>query len=322
MTFDGEDWIHEAGKKSLVYHSNQLDPGVFAGMNVPLFTWAYLPKLGDMVFDLGAGIGTEIEFYSTQVGPTGKVIAIEADPVCFRRLTKLVKVLDLKNVICLNLVVSDVNGTAWISQGREDGLGNFISDTHIEGGKEIAIRKFSDLLNDLSISKIDYMKMNIEGSETSAIRGLGSYIHNVRNMCVSCHDFLPDPQMHTFDQVSRQLINSGFRVEKHPTNPISVWETWYLYGTNQLDDHKDLDLKVVNQRDIAIAERDIAIAERDIAVSERDIAVSEHDIAVSERDIAVSERDIAVSERDNVLKSTTWKIFMPYRKIKKFINAG
>jgi precorrin-6B methylase 2 len=60
------------------------------GRHVPFFTSAYKPKIGDIVFDIGAGIGTEINDFSSMVGDYGRVIAVEADPIAFRRLSKLV----------------------------------------------------------------------------------------------------------------------------------------------------------------------------------------------------------------------------------------
>jgi len=280
MNFDGEDWIYENGKHSLVYHQKVENPSLFAGQNIPLFTFAYTPKIGDIIFDVGAGIGEDIEVFSSLVGQTGKVIAIEADPICFRRLVKLVNLLELKNVTCINVAVSDFNGNAWITQDREDGLGNFISDVYLGGSKEISLRKFSSLLEELGISEVDYMKVNIEGSETVALKGLGEALSKIKNICVSCHDFLPDPQMHTFNQVCTHLLSAGFNILKHPTNPKAVWESWYLYASKfKMDPYES------NQKMLA-------------------------------------ERDNALAERDNVLNSTTWKIFMPYRKIKKFIKEG
>jgi hypothetical protein len=71
----------------------------------------------------------------------------------------------------------------------------------------------------------------------------------------------------------------------------------------------------VAERDSAVAERDSAVAERDSAVAERDSAVAERDSAVAERDSAVAERDSAVAEHSEILNSTIWRVFSPYRKM-------
>jgi FkbM family methyltransferase len=307
--FDGLDWIFSDGKSALVYHEETIDPFELIGINIPLFTLAYTPKLGDVVFDVGAGIGTEIATFSELVGENGRVIAIEADPVCFRRLEKLVQILELKNVTCLNIAVSDESGQAWITQDREDGLGNHLSDEYLPGSKKIDKVRFSELMLKMDIERINYMKINIEGAEISALSGLGLSVSRIENLCISCHNFLPDPDMHTFDDVLKYLIKRGFQVRKHEDNPRNIWESWYLYGSrsNEITFKTDF---------LSVAERDSAVAERDSAVAERDSAVAERDSAVAERDSAVAERDSAVAELQTVLESTTWRAMRWYRKLK------
>lgn len=43
------------------------------------FHW-YCPQPGDTIFDIGAYCGVSTQFFSTRVGPTGRVIAFEPDP--------------------------------------------------------------------------------------------------------------------------------------------------------------------------------------------------------------------------------------------------
>src|SRR4051794_22461299 len=45
--------------------------------------WAYQPKEGDAVVDIGAGIGEQALVLSRLVGPTGKVVCVEANPEAF-----------------------------------------------------------------------------------------------------------------------------------------------------------------------------------------------------------------------------------------------
>src|SRR5687767_1231487 len=46
----------------------------------------YMPKSGDTVVDIGAGLGEETLFYAILVGEKGRVHALEANPVTFAGL--------------------------------------------------------------------------------------------------------------------------------------------------------------------------------------------------------------------------------------------
>jgi hypothetical protein len=59
--------------------------------------------------------------------------------------------------------------------------------------------------------------MNIEGAETSALVGMGDLVQKVKNVCISCHDFLAtaDPrtnELRTKADVIRFLKQNGFAV--------------------------------------------------------------------------------------------------------------
>jgi hypothetical protein len=63
MYFDGEDWIYEFEGGSIAHHQHEENPLNLISENVELFTRAYIPKKGDVVFDVGAGAGNEIHFF-------------------------------------------------------------------------------------------------------------------------------------------------------------------------------------------------------------------------------------------------------------------
>ena len=66
-------------------------------------------KKGDVVIDCGANIGYYSLLFSKLVGDSGKVFAFEPDPTNFSLLQKNLKENNIKNVIALNLAVSDKN---------------------------------------------------------------------------------------------------------------------------------------------------------------------------------------------------------------------
>jgi hypothetical protein len=75
------------------------------------FHW-HAPGPGDTVFDIGAHCGVSTWHLSQRVGPAGRVIAFEPDPVNFSLLLQNIELHKLTNVTPLQIAVSDRNGDA------------------------------------------------------------------------------------------------------------------------------------------------------------------------------------------------------------------
>ena len=75
-----------------------VSPDIFTGLRDQVAArvkdrWflAYTPGEGDVVVDLGAGFGDEALIFSNLVGPSGRVIAVEAHPKTFACLEETVR---------------------------------------------------------------------------------------------------------------------------------------------------------------------------------------------------------------------------------------
>jgi hypothetical protein len=89
----------------------------------------YLPQRGDIVFDIGAGVGEETVILSQLVGTTGKIFAIEAHPRTYGALAYMVGKNNLGNVTCVNLAFSDRPGLVEI-----DDTANSLANTILPTG--------------------------------------------------------------------------------------------------------------------------------------------------------------------------------------------
>jgi len=148
----------------------------------------YLPKEGDTVIDVGAGVGEELMVFSKRVGSTGKVFAIEAHPKTFQALAYNNSQNDFKNTVLLNVAVSDVAGHIFI-EDTHDSLANKVSKVQDGNGFQVEAVTIEQLASTYQLEKIDLIKVNIEGAEQLLIKGFGKSIDIIRNMAISCHDF-------------------------------------------------------------------------------------------------------------------------------------
>lgn len=67
----------------------------------------YRPKVGDVIVDVGARRGEDVLPFTRHIGPTGKVLAIEAHPVSFQLLEKFCSLNDLTNVRRFHMALMD-----------------------------------------------------------------------------------------------------------------------------------------------------------------------------------------------------------------------
>lgn len=189
-------------------------------------TWerAYTPREGDVVVDIGAGVGTEVFRWSRRVGSAGKVLAVEAHPGTFGRLRLLCTLNKLTNVQLLNLAISETAGNVAIEDLSEHQAASIMS-----GRGTIAVQSITldQMLDEARIDRVDYLKMNIEGAETAALRGMGPSARRIKRMCISCHDFRADmghgEYFRTRDEVVRLLGDCGFEVELRTPNDPRPW---------------------------------------------------------------------------------------------------
>lgn len=179
-------------------------------------TWEhhYTPKPGDIVLDAGAGVGTEVLRWSRLVGGSGRIIAVEANPRTFRILSKSCQLNGLSNVELQNVALSDISGTVEIEEAD-----NHVAASTVTGSGTVTVSAVTldELLDRSAIVELDFLKMNIEGAEVPALRGMKDAANKIHNLCVSCHDFRADrghgEVFRTRAVVAHELEKMGFRVD-------------------------------------------------------------------------------------------------------------
>jgi len=230
-----DSWIHHY-RTARIPHATlgrAAPPGVLTAEARNLFLHDYTPAAGDIVFDIGAGIGAEALLFSRLVGSSGRVVSVEAHPQTFRRLEQLCKANALVNVTPLQLAVSDTDGTVTISDTNAY-LQNTVVDSHTTG-IEVPSQRIDTIAADLGITHIDLLKMNIEGAERLALQGMGDLLAATRHVCISCHDFLADTggpdALRTKSFVLHFLGEHGFKVTTRE-DAAEPWTRDYVYGVN------------------------------------------------------------------------------------------
>jgi FkbM family methyltransferase len=228
-------WIHRY-RGAKIPHAGlgrAAPPAVFTEHARDTALYVYTPDQGDVVFDVGAGVGAETLLFSRLVGASGRVVSIEAHPRTYGRVVELCNANGLANVTPLQVAAAESDGTATITD-----LPNHVRNTTLAAahdGIEVPARRLETIANSLEITHIDLLKMNIEGAEVSALRGLGTLLAKTRYVCIACHDFLADEggeeTLRTKAAVCELLVGHGFEVRTRDDAP-DPWTRDYVYGTN------------------------------------------------------------------------------------------
>jgi FkbM family methyltransferase len=151
----------------------------------------YQPKEGDVIVDLGAGRGENTFTFSKAVGRTGRVIAIEAHPLSYTILKNFCALNHLTNVTALQVALMDKPGKVRIVESESSWTGNTVQYGKSSSYK-VRAATLDDLSEELSLERIDFLKMNIEGAERYALPGAQAVMPRIKQICVACHDFRAD----------------------------------------------------------------------------------------------------------------------------------
>lgn len=193
--------------------------------------YSYFPKRGDIVVDVGAGVGEELMVFSHAVGPKGTVYAIEAHPFTFSVLKHNNEQNGFRNTVLLNCAISDENGFIHI-EDSDVSLANRVVYNGDQNTIKVKAVTIHTLIEEHKIKQIDFLKVNIEGAEQLLIKGIGSSISKIRNVAISCHDFRYHQEGVEFFRTKKLVVeylnDSGFIVKIRNTGRAMYDD--YVYG--------------------------------------------------------------------------------------------
>jgi FkbM family methyltransferase len=151
--------------------------GIYENFERKLFSEQCQP--GYTVVDIGANVGLYTITAAARVGPSGRVIAIEPHIESFRHLEKTIASNNLHNVTPVNVAVGDSRRmvSLFVTDGNK-------ADSRIydESGKRqdiaVAMTDLDTLLAEHGIERAQVIKMDIQGAEGLALKGMKKTLAN------------------------------------------------------------------------------------------------------------------------------------------------
>ncbi len=175
---------------------------------------------------------TPVHFYIKNLYPKSRIIAFEPDQ----------KIFDVLKANTLNSGFDKIelhDKAIWVENGsmefREEG--GFSGRLALPGDIENIISVKTQRLKDLLKSKVDFLKLDIEGAEYEVLKDCEDVLKNVQFLFIEYHSHVKKEQ--TLGEILEIVKRSGFRYFIHP-----AYVTEHPFTDRQLMDNMDLQLNI------------------------------------------------------------------------------
>ncbi len=126
-----------------------------------------------VVVDCGSNAGNHSLFYSAF---SKKVISIEANPILVEEFQGRIFYNNILNIILLNIGIGSTDGTIlpfYQSTGDNRGVSSFVEKFSPQNTNRInvAVRKLDSILSEHKVSKVDFIKIDVEGFDYEVLEG-------------------------------------------------------------------------------------------------------------------------------------------------------
>lgn len=199
---------------------------ILSGEDAPQTAELFRPAQGQIVIDVGAHIGR----FSLAAARSGaKLVAVEPNPDNYLLLRENLEKNGIRNALCLNVALSNKLETRELHYFREDGATSSLRDNWLalrgrpgaQTRVAVKCRTLDSILDEFGIQHIDWLKIDVEGSEIQVLEG------GLRALAVA--DNLVLEVSRGNESLCLGLTGgAGFRLLHHEEGPVV--SNWYLQG--------------------------------------------------------------------------------------------
>ena len=186
---------------------------------------------GSVFLDVGAHIGYFSMKGAVKVGKTGRVLAFEPNPETLPLLRDNVAASHAENVIVEPIACTDREQmlTLYAGPSFNTGMSSLARDNvPVEGTeKSYAVRgrKIDDVIRELNLTRVDAIKIDVEGAEGYVLRGAFETLKRFHPRLAI--EVIPAQlaNLHTTPQDIESLLRSaGYNHSKPLNTPVTDWE--------------------------------------------------------------------------------------------------
>lgn len=207
-----------------------------------LWCFNHIINRNDVVFDVGANIGLTAIHASRLTGRNGKVFAFEPLVSTYDLLLENLKHNNVKNVIPINSALSDDDGVGFIFENLHinRGAASLIKNSKT-AGKEVKKEKLDNFIKNFDIENIDFLKVDIEGSEIPMLKGSMQYFTTPKKPII-CIEFSREVKSDYNADMLYYILKEKFRYDiyKQKNGKDSLTPLIKVKGLEDLPNHDNL----------------------------------------------------------------------------------
>jgi FkbM family methyltransferase len=172
---------------------------------------------GMTVLDIGAHHGFYTLLASRKVGPQGRVLAVEASPRERERLGAHLRINGCKNVEIDARALGEIEGDAelYLVHGSQNGCNSLRKPQVSEPTEAIPIHveRLDSVLRDHRITAVDFVKLDVEGSELAVLKGASELLRNRPRPAIlaEVQDVRTNPWGYAAREIIQYLAAAGYR---------------------------------------------------------------------------------------------------------------
>lgn len=125
---------------------------------------------GGVFLDIGANAGVYTLWMASRQGRVIQVESFEPDPELCRRLGENLKRNRLENVFLHQFALGEEESKVFLERGNGNLGENQIKRDAVGGGFEVRLRRLPNVLAERGITKVDVLKIDVEGHEVEVMR--------------------------------------------------------------------------------------------------------------------------------------------------------
>lgn len=179
---------------------------------------------GDTVLDVGANIGTTTLYFSEYVGNSGQIISIE--PVTHNVIRKNLFANNISNVTVVPCAVADQSGFADICVSDYCLNSSMIPQApanYHTFSQTVEVTTLDRLMNTLPLTRVDFIKIDIEGAEESAILGAQELVRAYRPKWSISSYHLDASKQPQHPKLVALLRKMGYSIKEEEDSHIFAW---------------------------------------------------------------------------------------------------
>ncbi|MBX3415572.1 MAG: FkbM family methyltransferase [Pirellulales bacterium] len=141
---------------------------------------AHFLRPGMTLVDAGANIGFFSLVAARCVGPTGRVLAVEPEPLNRARIARNVELNAYANIEIVQVALGDRNGEVTLHLATDHGHHSLLDCSPDRAGSTMLVpmQTLDVLLASRNIGRVDVLKIDVEGFEVEVLRGVAETIRS------------------------------------------------------------------------------------------------------------------------------------------------